>query len=38
VIFGVRHLRHVLLLYMGYYNGNAHSFVIEQGRADIARR
>jgi hypothetical protein len=21
VIFGVRHLRHVLLLYMGYYNG-----------------
>jgi len=38
VIFGERHLRHVLLSYMGYYNGMRHSPVIEQGRADIPRR
>jgi hypothetical protein len=31
-------VRHVLLSYMGYYKRHAHSPVIEQGRADIARR
>jgi hypothetical protein len=38
VIFGERHLRHVLLSYMDYYNGTLHSLVIEKGRADITRR
>jgi hypothetical protein len=37
VVFGERHLRHVLLSYMSYYNGTAHPFVIEQGRAEITR-
>jgi len=36
VVVGERHLRHVLLSYMG--KRHAHSPVIEQGRADIARR
>ena len=38
VVFGERHLRHILLSYMDYYNENSHSFVIEQGYADVARR
>jgi transposase InsO family protein len=38
VVFGERHLRQVLLSYMDYYNGNAHSFIAEQGRADITCR
>src|SRR6516165_52569 len=37
VVFGERHLRHVLLSYMDYYKWHAHSLVIEQGCADIAR-
>jgi hypothetical protein len=35
MVFGERHLRHVLLSYMTYYN--THPFVIEQGRAEITR-
>jgi transposase InsO family protein len=46
VVFGERHLRHVLLSYMSYYAAllhellqrHAHPFVIEQGRADVTRR
>jgi transposase InsO family protein len=34
VVFGERHLRHVLLSYMDH----AHSLVVEQGRADITCR
>src|SRR6188474_3772188 len=34
VVFGERHLRHVLLSYMSYYHG---PFVIEQGSAEITR-
>lgn len=36
VTFGERHLRHVLLSYMGPLQRHAHSSVVEQGRADIA--
>jgi transposase InsO family protein len=35
-VFGERHLRHVLLSYMNYYN--AHPFVVGQRRADITPR
>ena len=39
VVFGERHLRHVLLAYMSYYNGTrSHLSVIEQGCADITCR
>jgi hypothetical protein len=35
---GERHLRHVLLSYMSYYNGNGTRTHLKQGRADVARR
>jgi hypothetical protein len=38
VVFGERHLRHVLLSYMSYLQRHAHPFVIEQRRADVTRR
>jgi len=38
VIFGVRHLRHVLLLYMGYYNGTRTHLSLNKDAPDIARR
>jgi hypothetical protein len=33
VVFGERHLRHVLLSYMQYYNGAGHTSVSKLGRA-----
>jgi len=38
VVFGERHLRHVLLSYMDYYNGTRTHLSFEQGRADITCR